>query len=150
MLCWCVCCSGSRCEALLYSAHYCWWGRGTREGGGGKEKVVNEPEHIGRCHAGERRSWVLGKQSCCEDNCNCPRLSHVGHCGGRGRWGGGGMSDAYQVLMRRFRAAAPAAATPPTGYTHFTSLTQTLSGWSSLKHSLIQPNTKLLDWFLNV
>ena len=60
------------------------------------------------------------------------------------------MSDAYQVLMRRFRAAAPAAATPPTGYTHFTSLTQTLSGWSSLKHSLIQPNTKLLDWFLNV
>ena len=25
-------------------------------GGGGKEKVVNEPEHIGRCHAGERRS----------------------------------------------------------------------------------------------
>ena len=32
--------------------------------------------------------------------------------------GGGGMSDAYQVLMRRFRAAAPAAATPPTGYIH--------------------------------
>ena len=26
---------------------------GTSEGGGGKEKVVNEPEHIGRCHAGE-------------------------------------------------------------------------------------------------
>ena len=66
--------------------------------------------------------------------------------GGR-RGGGGGMSDAYQVLMRRFRAAAPAAATPPTGYTHFTPLTQTLS-WEMgrqvlvLKHSLIQPNTK--------
>ena len=80
-------------------------------------------------------SWVLGKQSCCEDNCNCPRLSHVGHCGG-GRRGRGGMSDAYQVLMRRFRAAAPAAATPPTGYTYFTPLTQTLS-WEMGRQVLV-------------
>ena len=46
------------------------------------------------------------------------------------------MSDAYQVLMRRFRAAAPAAATPPTGYTYFTPLTQTLS-WEMGRQVLV-------------
>ena len=66
----------------------------------------------------------------------CHMLDTVG--GGGGGGGGGGMSDAYQVLMRRFRAAAPAAATPPTGYTHFTSLTQTLS-WKMGSQVLVFP-----------